>query len=139
MIYSRVFELIPFIRSYLDLKPQMLLSESHYRFRIVVQCFTFKHQTNDDFSGSSECPSIASQFDDLKRLIEFLKDIHSKLLVMLYTNTEMNDQFRQRLNALRMKYPRLYWSKDLSQVKLFCAMAPMQWIKEQTADADFQY
>ena len=87
MLYSRVFELIPFIRSYLDLKPQMLLQESHYRFRVVVQCFAFGKNIGDQLlSGSSECPSIAAQLNDLKQLIEFLKDIQSKLLVLLYTN-----------------------------------------------------
>ena len=58
---------------------------------------------------------------------------------MLYTNQEMSDPFKQKLNALRMKYPRLYWTSELSQIKLFCAMAPMQWIKEQSTEADFQY
>ena len=59
MIYSRVFELIPFISSYLDLKPQMLLQESHTRFRIVVQCFSFRGGTRDGSGfGTSECPSI---------------------------------------------------------------------------------
>ena len=130
MIYSRVFELIPFISSYLDLKPQMLLQESHTRFRIVVQCFSFRGGTRDGSGfGTSECPSIQQQFNDLKQLIELLKNLYSKLLVLLYTNQPMNETYRQQLNFLRMKYPRLYWTSDLAQVKLFCAMAPISQIK----------
>ena len=96
MMYSRVFELIPFIRSYLDLKPQMLLQESQDRFRIVVQCFKFKMQARDEFGdGTSEQPSVTSQHNDLKQLTEFLKNLQSKLLVLLYTNQQLSQSQKE--------------------------------------------
>ena len=67
MIFNRVFEMTPFLNSYADLKPQMLLQESHSRFRIVVQCFNFKSHLNERSSiGSSEYPSLQQQFSDLR-------------------------------------------------------------------------
>ena len=64
----------------------------------------------NDFLDSNNVTGEVMNLDD------FLKELQSKLLVLLYINEPLRDSDLHQLSTLRMKYPRLYWTGDLAQV-----------------------
>ena len=86
MFFNRIPELSQFLESYGKLKPQILMTYSHYRFRIVVGAPIDPNGGRmQQHTAASQMAAIAywrNPLNDLRKLTEILKEMGCKIKVL---------------------------------------------------------
>eukprot|EP00347_Sterkiella_histriomuscorum_P009772 403339951 len=141
LIFQDQHQTISFLKSYFLIKPQLLTSETLYRFRIVLQnLIIHKNDCRASSKGTSnskntqedsQCEkmgcgnghlTIKQQQRQITQILGYLKETYCKVPVMLYYNNENDAKFMKFLSLSLRKYEMFFWSDNIGEVQRFCKM-----------------